>query len=58
MIRFIIQALFAIKVQPNMSDQKKKWQRIYDLLNAEAKLKFLGLPYTKQIILFTEKEFF
>ena len=40
MIRSIIQALFFfIKIQPNMSDQEKKWQRIYDLLNAETKPK-------------------
>ena len=32
MISSIIQALFKIKIQPNMSEQKKK--KIYDLLNA------------------------
>ena len=32
-----------------MSEQEKKQQRIYDLLNAETKPKFLCLPYTKQI---------
>ena len=31
-----------------MSEQEKKRQRIYDLLNAETKLKFLCLLYTKQ----------
>ena len=31
-----------------MSEQEKKQQRIYDLLNAETKLKFLCLPHTKQ----------
>ena len=35
MITSIIQALFLIKVQPNMSEQEKKWQRIYDLLNSK-----------------------
>ena len=30
-----------------MSEQGKKWQRINDLLNAEAKPDFLCLPYTK-----------
>ena len=41
-----------------MSEQEKKRQRIYDLLNAETKPKFLCLPYTKQRkIFFTEKEF-
>ena len=31
-----------------MSEQEKKRHRIYDLLNAETKPKFLCLPYTKQ----------
>ena len=31
-----------------MSEQEKKQQRIYDFLDAETKLKFLCLPYTKQ----------
>ena len=31
-----------------MGKQKKKRQRIGDLLNAETKLKFLCVPYTKQ----------
>ena len=42
-----------------MSDQEKKWQRVYDLLNAKTNLKivseiigFLCLPYTKQKELF------
>ena len=30
---------FFIKIQPNMSEQEKKWQRIYDLLNTETKKK-------------------
>ena len=41
MISSIIQALF-IKIQPNMSEQEEKRQKIYDLLNAET------MPYTKQ----------
>ena len=41
-----------------MSEQEKKHQRIYDLLNAESKPKFLCLPYTKQRKIFTEKELF
>ena len=41
MITSIIQALFEIKIHPNMSDQEKKRQRIYDLLNAETMPKFL-----------------
>ena len=42
-----------------MSEQEKKLQRIYDLLNAEIRPKFLCVPYTKHIIFFfffTEKE--
>ena len=49
MISSIIQALF-IKIQPNRNEQEKKRQRIYNLLNAEIKPKFLLLPYTKQRI--------
>ena len=44
MISSIIQDPF-IKIQTNISDQEKKWQRIYDLLNAETKLKFLYPQY-------------
>ena len=39
MISSIIQTLFFIKIQPNMIEQEKKWQRIYDFLNAETKPK-------------------
>ena len=28
-----------MKIQPNMSEQEKKWQRIYDLHNPETKPK-------------------
>ena len=38
MISSIIQALF-IKIQPNMSEQEKKQQIIYDLVHAETKSK-------------------
>ena len=42
-----------------MGEQEKKHQRIYDLLNAETKLKFLHLPYTEQRNFFLrKKEFF
>ena len=45
-----------------MSEQEKKRQRIYDMLNAETKPNFLCLPYTKQkfffFFFFTEKELF
>ena len=48
MISSIIQAIFFLmKIRLNMSEQEKK-QRIYDLLNAETKQKFLCLLYTKQ----------
>ena len=40
-----------------MSEQEKKQQRVYDLLNAETKLKFLCRPYTKQNKNFIGKEF-
>ena len=49
---------FFIKIQPNMSEQEKKQQRIYDLLNAETKPKFLYQSYTKQRKIFSEKELF
>ena len=35
MFSSIIQALFKIKIQSIMSEQEKKRQRIYDLLNVE-----------------------
>ena len=42
-----------------MSEQEKKRQRIYDLLNAGTKPIFLCLPYTKQwTLFFSEKEIF
>ena len=40
-----------------MFEQEKKRQRIYDLLNAETKPKFLCLPYSKQMI-FIQKIFY
>ena len=39
---------FLIKIQPNMCEQEKKWQRICDLLNTK----------TKQRKIFTVKELF
>ena len=39
-----------------MSEQEKKRQRIYDLLYAETKPKFLCLPYTKQRKYFYKKK--
>ena len=40
-----------------MSEHKKKWQRIYNLLNAKTSSKFLCLPYTKQRKMFYWKSF-
>ena len=40
-----------------MSEQEKKWQRIYDLLKAKTKPKFLCLSQNKEKS-FTEKELF
>ena len=58
MISSIIQTYFLeIKIQHNMSD-KKNPQRIYDLLNAETKPKFLCLPYTQQRNTFYRKRAF
>ena len=40
-----------------MSEQEKKRQRFYDMIDAETKPNFLCLPYTPQrnIFFFTEK---
>ena len=35
-----------------MTEQEKKWQKIYDSLNAETMPDFLFLPYAKQTIFF------
>ena len=56
MISSIIQALFFIKIQPNMNEQEKKQQRIYDLFNTKTKPKFLLLPWTKQKKIFLQKK--
>ena len=55
MISSIIQHLF-IQSQPNMSEQEKIQQKIYDLFNTETKPKLLCLLYTKQRNFLTEKE--
>ena len=53
MISSIIQAFFKkIRIQPNINDPEKKRQRNFDLLNAETKLKFVCLAYTKERNLF------
>ena len=41
-----------------MSEQEKKRQRIYDLLNVETKPKILCPQYTKQRKMFTEIKLF
>ena len=41
-----------------MSEQENKRRRIYDLLNAETKRKFLCLPYKKQRFFFLQKNSF
>ena len=38
MISLLFKSFF-IKIQPNISEQEKKWQRIYNLLNSENKPK-------------------
>ena len=57
MIIIIIQAHF-IKIHCNMSESEKKQQRIYYLLNAENKSKFLCLLYNEQRKIFTGKELY
>ena len=47
MIRSIIQHFFK-KNSANMSEQEKKWQRIYYLLNAETKPKFICIMHKKR----------
>ena len=49
---------FLIKIQSNMSEQEKKRQRIYYLLYAETKSKFLCLLYMKQRKKFYRKRVF
>ena len=41
-----------------MSEQEKKRQKIYDLLNAKIKQKFLYLPYIKKRKIFYRKRAF
>ena len=49
MISSIIQVIsFFINTQPNMSEQEKKRQRIYNFLNAETKPNFLCLLSSTQ----------
>ena len=57
MISSIILARFT-KIQPNMNEQEKKQQIIYDLLNAETKQKFLCLPYPPERKNFLHKKCF
>ena len=46
---------FKIKFQPNMNEQEKKRQGIYDLLNAKTKTNLLCLPYKKRRKIFCRK---
>ena len=49
MINSIMQELFLkMKIQSSMSEKEEKRQKIYDVLNAETKSKFLGVLYTKE----------
>ena len=58
-LALLIKQVFLIfKFQPNVHEQKKKQQRINDLLNAVSKPMFCCLLYTKQRKKFKEKEFF
>ena len=52
MVNSITQTL-SIRIQSYMSELGKKRQRIYDLLKAKTKPKFLCLPYTKQRKIFS-----
>ena len=58
MINSIIQGLFLIKIQSSMSEQEKKRQRIYDLLNIETKTKFLLSTVYKAKKKFLQKKSF
>ena len=59
MVISIIQAHFKMKIRPNMSEQEKEFQRIYDVFNAKTNPQFHCLLYTKQRKqFFTEKELF
>ena len=60
MISSTIQALFKIKIQPNMSEQEKKTTKnVWFAWRKKTKPKFLYLPCTKQrTFFFTEKELF
>ena len=66
MISSIISStFFRIRIQPNMSEQEKKRQRIYDLLYTESKPKFLvyhiqskQLSFFFLFFFFTEKYLF
>ena len=43
-------------MQPNMNEQEKKRQRIYDLFNVKTTPKFLSTVYKANKKKFTEKE--
>ena len=49
---------FFNKIQFNLVEQENRLQRIYGLLNAETKSKFICLQYTKQRFFFLQKKRF
>ena len=56
MISNIIQAVFFIKIEPNMNEQENKPQRIYELINPETKPTFFSC--TQNNFFVTKKELF
>ena len=44
----LLSTFYIIKIQSNKSEQRRKRERIYDLLNAENKSNILCRRYTKQ----------
>ena len=58
MITSIMQALFKKSKFNQKSEHKKKWQRIYDLLNAETKPRFsLSTLYKVKKLLYRKRAF-
>ena len=58
MISSTIQALFKIKIQPNMSEQEKKRLRMYDLLDVKNQAKIpLSTMYKAKNFFLQKKSF-
>ncbi len=55
MIYLYYASTYFIKIQLNVNEQKKKSQRIYDLLNVETETKFPCLLYTQLRKIFYRK---